>query len=87
MSFAGADLSNADLTSAVLASATLTGALYDEFTIFPSGDTYDLPPWGLPNETTPWGAGMEPAPEPSFGLMVLFGAMGLAGLAAMKGGA
>jgi hypothetical protein len=82
----GADLSNADLTSANLLSATLTAALYDEFTVFPSGDTYDIQPWDLPNDAAPWSLGMEPAPEPSFGLMLLFGAMGLAGLAAMKGG-
>jgi hypothetical protein len=34
----------------------------------------------------PWFAGMIPTPEPSFGLMLLFGAGGLAGLAALKGG-
>jgi hypothetical protein len=82
----GADLSNADLTSAVLTSATLTGALYDEYPVSPSGHTYDLPRWDLPNHTTPWNAGMKPAPEPSFGLMILFGAMGLAGLARLRGG-
>ena len=34
-----------------------------------------------------WFAGMIPLPEPSFGLLILFGVMGLAGLATMKGGA
>jgi hypothetical protein len=88
MSFAnlsGADLSNADLTSANFSSATLTGSLYDEFTIFPSGDIWDTPPWGLPNDSTPWDLGMIPVPEPSVGMLLLFGAMGLVGLAAMKG--
>ena len=82
----GADLSTADLTSADLSSANLSGALYDGSTIFPSGSTYDIPPWGLPNDATPWDAGMIPVPEPSARLLLLFGAMGLAGLAAMKGG-
>jgi hypothetical protein len=81
-----ADLSGTDLTGADLTGAILVGSQYDEFTIFPSGDTYDLPPWGLPNDAAPWNAGMEPAPEPSFGLMVVFGAMGLAGLARLRGG-
>ena len=52
-----------------------------------SGNTYDNPPWGLDGGIEPWNAGMIPAPEPSVGLMLLFGALGLAGLAAMKGGA
>jgi hypothetical protein len=80
----GADLSDADLTSADLSFATLTGTQYDEFTVFPSGDTYDTPPWDLPNDSAPWDLAMEPAPEPSFGLMMMFGTMGLAGLAAMR---
>ena len=83
---AGADLSNADLTSSDLTSANLTGALYDDFTVFPSGNTYDLPPWGLPNDTAPWHEGMIYAPEPSAGLLLIFGAAWLAGLARMKGG-
>jgi hypothetical protein len=83
----GADLSNADLTSADVSSATLTGAQYDEFTVFPSGNTYDIPPWGLDGGIEPWNAGMIPTPEPSFGLMLIVGALGLAGLAVMKGGA
>ena len=60
---------------------------YDEFTLFPSGNTYDIPPSGLDGDIEPWFAGMLPAPEPSFGLLLLFGALGLVGLAAMKGGA
>ena len=37
-----ANLSNADLTAADLSSANLSGALYDELTLFPSGNTYDI---------------------------------------------
>ena len=80
MSFANlsdTDLSNADLTSAILPSATLTGAQYDEFTVFPSGDTYDIPAWDLPYDSAPWDLAMEPAPEPSVGLMLFFGTLGL----------
>jgi hypothetical protein len=83
----GANLSNADLTSADLSSATLTGAQYDEFTVFPSGNTWDNPPWGLDGGIEPWNAGMIPVPEPSVELLLLSGVLGLAGLAAMKGGA
>ena len=79
-----ADLSGTDLTGADLTGAILFGSQYDEFTIFPSGDTYELPPWDLPNDTTPWDAGMIPTPEPSLGSMLIFGAAGLIGLAAMK---
>jgi len=57
---------------------------YDEFTIFPSGATYDIPLWDLPDDATPWDAGMIPVPEPSFGLMLMFGAAGLIGLVSMK---
>jgi hypothetical protein len=81
----GADLSNADLTSADLSFATLTGTQYDEFTVFPSGKTYDIPPWGLDGGIEPWNAGMIPVPEPSYGLLLLCGALGLAGLAATRG--
>ena len=82
----GADLSSADLTGAdlsfaILTGANLTGAQYDEFTVFPSGDIWDVPPWGLDGGITPWEAGMIPVPEPSAGSLLLFGAMGLAGLA------
>jgi len=82
----GANLSNADLTSADLSSATLIGAQYDESTVFPSGNLYEIPTWGLDGGSTPWDAGMVPVPEPSFGLMLLCGATGLIGLAAMRGG-
>jgi Thrombospondin type 3 repeat/Pentapeptide repeats (8 copies)/PEP-CTERM motif len=79
-----ADLSNADLTASDLTSVTLTGALYDEFTLFPTGNTFDNPPWGLDGGISPWDAGMIPTPEPSSGLMLLFGAGGLAGLASRR---
>ena len=79
-----ANLVNADLTGADLSSADLSGAFYDENTIFPSGNTYDNPPWGLDGDIEPWFAGMIPAPEPSLGLMLLFGAGGLAGLSARR---
>ena len=79
-----ADLSGADLIGADLTGTILLGALYDESTLFPSGNTYDNPPWGLDGGIEPWNAGMIPAPEPSIGLLLFFGAMGLAGLAAMK---
>ncbi len=77
----GADLSNADLTSADLTSANLSGALYDESTLFPSGDSYDIPPWGLDGGITPWDAGMIPAPEPATGSMLILGVAGLIVLA------
>jgi hypothetical protein len=86
------DLTNADLSGAILAfayllDAVLTGSTYDEFTLFPSNNTYDIQPWGLPNDAAPWSLGMIPVPEPSFGLLLLSGVLGLAGLAAIKGGA
>jgi len=87
LSFANLDdanLVNADLTGADLSSANLTGALYDEFTIFPSGNTYDIPPWGLDGGISPWNAGMIPTPEPSLGLMLLFGSGALAGFASRR---
>ena len=71
MSFAnlfGANLSNADLTAADLTSANLSGAMYDDLTVFPSGNTFDVPAWGLPNDMTPWDAGMIYVPEPSTGV-------------------
>jgi hypothetical protein len=82
----GADLRyayfcNTDLTGADLTGANLSHALYDEFTLFPSGNTYDNPPWDLDGGIEPWNAGMILVPEPSIGLLVLFGALGLAGLA------
>jgi hypothetical protein len=87
MSFANlvdAKLVNADLKGADLSSANLTAALYDESTVFPSGDIWDVPPWGLDGGVEPWNAGMIPVPEPSAGSLLLFGVMGLAGLWAMK---
>jgi hypothetical protein len=81
----GADLSDADLTSADLSFATLTGAQYDEFTVLPSGNTCDIPPWGSDGGIEPWNAGMIPVPEPLYGLLLLCGALGLAGLAATRG--
>jgi hypothetical protein len=84
---AGANLAGADLTGAflkwtILWEATLDGAFYDENTIFPSGDFYDLPPWDLDLDgTTPWDRGMIPVPEPSIGWMLVFGASMVGGLA------
>jgi len=80
----GAHLSKADLTSAITTSTVLTNAQYDEATVFPSGDTYDVAPWGLDGGSTPWDAGMIPTPEPSAGMMLLFGAAGLIGLARLE---
>ena len=82
----GADLTGADLTSADLSSATLTGSQYDEFTIFPSGETFGIPQptCGLPSGAAPWDAGMIPVPEPSSGLLLVCGCIGLAGLAAIS---
>jgi hypothetical protein len=78
------DLTGAILTGAILTGADLAAALYDELTVFPSGDTYDISPWGLDGGIEPWIAGMIPVPEPSLGSMLIFGAAGLIGLAAMK---
>jgi hypothetical protein len=80
-----ANLSSANLSGADVVGARIFGATYDESTLFPSGNTYDNPPWGLDGGIEPWNAGMIPAPEPSVGLMLLVGALGLAGLAALKG--
>lgn len=63
----GAHLSNADMTDANLTSAVLTNAEYNESTVFPSGDTDDVSPWGLPGGISPWDARMIPVPEPSIG--------------------
>jgi hypothetical protein len=53
--------------------------------IFPSGSNYEAAPWGLDDGVAPWEAGMIPVPEPSIGLLLLFGATGLAGLTVMRG--
>jgi hypothetical protein len=81
-----AELSGADLSGAGVSGTELFGATYDESTIFPSGTTYDTPDWdwGLDGGSTPWDAGMIPVPEPAAGLQLFFGALGLAGLAAIK---
>jgi hypothetical protein len=63
--FTGADLSGADLIAADMTGAILTGAIYDESTLFPSGGTWNEPPWGLPGDAAPWELDMVPAPEPS----------------------
>jgi hypothetical protein len=77
-----ADLSGTSLKFTSLEGATLDGALYDENTIFPFDTYYDSPPWGIDGAgTSPWGAGMIPAPEPSIGSLLVFGVGGLAGLA------
>ena len=77
--FAGAILSGADLTGADLSFATMTGAFYDESTVFPSGNTYDVSPSGLDGDQRPWEAGMIPVPEPGFGVTLLIG-IGLIGM-------
>jgi hypothetical protein len=82
-----ADLSGADLSGSNVSGTELFGAQYDESTLFPSGNTWDNPPWGLDGGIEPWNAGMIPTPEPSVGVLLLFGALGLAGLASLKGGA
>ena len=95
-SLAGTDLTDADLSAAFLLGADLTGAVvvnlnlsgayYDEFTVFPSGNLFDMPPWGLDGGITPWNAGMISLPESSLGSLLAIGALGLAGLATMKCG-
>lgn len=87
----GADLTGANLSSAILTqfndasrNARLTGALYDAATVFPSGHTYDQPPWGLPAGVSPWAAGMVPVPEPSTELQFLVGLIGAAGGASFR---
>lgn len=80
-----ADLSGADLTGADVTGTILSGARYDESTIFPSGNSYDIPPWGLDGGISPWGAGMIFVPEPSLALLQLFAAATVIGLAAMRG--
>ena len=78
-----ANLRGADLTGVDLSFANLTGALYDEDTFFPSGNSYDTSPWGLDVGFSPWNAGMIPTPEPATGLMLAVGGLGLAGLAGL----
>ena len=83
-----ADLTGAFLGSARLQGATLDGALYDENTVFPSGDFYDSPPWGLDMVgSTPWDRGMIPTPEPSVAWMLIAGTCGVGGLARLRRGA
>jgi len=54
-----AELYGADLTGAFLSNGTiLAGAIYDAFTIFPSGTTFVGPAWGLPNGSSPVASGM-----------------------------
>lgn len=79
----GADLSGADLSGADLGFANVTGTnfagvTYDETTVFPSGDTFDVGSWGLGGGVSPWNAGMIPVPEPGFGASFLIAAVGLA---------
>jgi uncharacterized protein YjbI with pentapeptide repeats len=74
-----ARLEGAILTGANLTAATLTSATYDPATIFPSGNDYASPPWGLPGGLAPWQMGMIPVPEPT-GSAVSLGA--IAGLVA-----
>lgn len=81
----GANLVNADLTSATVSSTVFTGVEYNENAIFPSGNTYDLPPWGLDGDISPWNAGMIPVPEPAVKLLLTFGIFAVASLVAWKG--
>ena len=76
-----ASLTGANLTGADLASATLTGAVYDEATLFPSGDSYLVSPWGFDGADSPWDRGMIPVPEPSSRLYLLLGALASLALA------
>jgi len=76
----GANLAHADLEAADLANAQLASSQYDEATVFPSGRKLSEPPWGLPNDVTPWNAGMVPVPERGVAMMVCCGVIGLAGL-------
>ena len=71
----GAILTNANLTGADLSGAQLFGAQYDEATIFPSGNTYLTPPWGINGDSgidEPWNLAMIPVPEPVSGLTSSF---------------
>jgi len=74
----GAYLIDTDLTGANLTNASLHAVLYDENTVFPSGDIWDAPPWGLDGGIPPWDAGMIPVPEPTSGLMLAVGSLALA---------
>jgi uncharacterized protein YjbI with pentapeptide repeats len=78
----GADLTAADLTGANLtganpAGATLTDATYDEFTLFPSGNDYTGPTWGLDGGMSPVQAGMRYVPEPGMAWSLGAGIVGL----------
>ncbi len=79
-SLLGASLTGADLTGATVQSTVWTGATYDETTVFPSGNAWDTPPYGLDGGITPWDAGMVPVPEPALGVMLAAGCLALAGL-------
>ncbi len=80
-----ADLRHADLTGVFWGNTDVSGALYDESTVFPSGNRIsDGEPWGLENGRSPWSAGMIPAPEPSANAMMLVGVGGVAGRARMR---
>lgn len=85
-SLSGTLLPGADLSGASVSNLDLSGAYYDSNTLFPSGNTYDAPPWGLDGGISPWDAGMIPVPEASMNLMVLIGA-GALRLAAIERGA
>ncbi len=80
-----ADLRHANLTGVFWGNTAVSGALYDESTVFPSGNRIsDGEPWGLENGLSPWSAGMILAPEPAASAMMLIGAGGVAGLARMR---
>jgi len=60
--------------------AYLVGQTYYQLTVFPSGNPYDTPPWGLLGNATPWAAGMIPTPEPTTGLMLAVGGLALSAM-------
>lgn len=84
-----ADLSGADLSSsflvgtnlegAIVTSTILAGAYYNQTTLFPSGGSWNEPPWGLDGNVEPWNAGMIPLPEPTAGLLLGIGVLALGG--------
>lgn len=73
-----ANLAGADFTGADLNTADLVRATYDEFTIFPNGNTYLNPSTGLLNNARPWELRMIPTPEPTAGLALTVGGLAVA---------
>jgi len=60
-------------------------ATYDGLTRFPSGNTYDNPPLGLPAGASPDDLGMVFVPEPSAGALWIAGVMALRALRRREG--